>query len=197
MTLHPSIVRATASADGTLLSADAPLLALQREAGSDLLGPLAIPQLAAVVRLAARLGVTVSRPVVAAAERGDIDMWVRARSDEGPDGRIVSLAVVDWSERPPLANAGDHSRREADLAALADGWTWQIDTQLQFQMAIAGTDRQGALPTQPPMPGSRFSSYFELQSDGEGDMAILRGFTQRRAFRDQVATLVHLSLIHI
>ncbi|WP_010336540.1 sensor histidine kinase [Sphingobium yanoikuyae] len=191
MTLHPSIVRATASADGTLLSADAPLLALQREAGSDLLGPLAIPQLAAVVRLAARLGVTVSRPVVAAAERGDIDMWVRARSDEGPDGRIVSLAVVDWSERPPLANAGDHSRREADLAALADGWTWQIDTQLQFQMAIAGTDRQGALPTQPPLPGSRFSSYFELQSDGEGDMAILRGFTQRRAFRDQVATLVH------
>lgn len=185
MPAHPSIVRATVSAEGVLTSADAPLLALQQEAGGDLNGVLAIPQLAAIARLAMRLGVTVSRPVAAAAERGDIDMWVRAK----PEGESVQLSVVDWSERPTVALSPDSSRREADLAALSDGWTWQIDTQLRFQMVMPGTDMDGALPEQAPLPGSLFSSYFRLQVDEDGDMAILRGFTQRRAFRDQVSTL--------
>ena len=35
MPAHPAIIRATVAANGLLLSADAPLLALQREAGSD------------------------------------------------------------------------------------------------------------------------------------------------------------------
>lgn len=189
MSIHPAIVRATARGDGTLLSADPPLLALQQEAGGDLYGPLAIPQLAAIVRLTARLGVTVSRPIVAAAERGDIDMWVRARADDGPDGPTISLSVVDWHERTSVIAGSDNGRREADLAALADGWTWQIDTQLRFQMVLAGTDPQSALPVDPPLPGSRFSGYFQLLADEEGDMAILRGFTQRRAFREQIAAL--------
>ena len=191
MSVHPAIIRATASVDGTLLSADAPVLALQREAGGDLRGPLAIPQLAAVVRLAARLGVAVSRPIVAAAERGDIDMWVRARGDNGPHGPVISLSIIDWHERPSFALAGDMNRRDADLAGLADGWTWQIDTQLRFQMILAGMDVQGVLPPDPPLPGSRFSSYFRIQADEDGDMAILQGFTQRRAFRDQVAVLAN------
>ncbi|MGC4252902.1 MAG: sensor histidine kinase, partial [Sphingobium sp.] len=62
----PAIVEASISADGLLLSADEPLLALQRETGGDLGERLAIPQLAAVARLAARLGIVVSRPVAAA-----------------------------------------------------------------------------------------------------------------------------------
>ncbi|WP_272799103.1 sensor histidine kinase [Sphingobium sp. AntQ-1] len=186
MPSHPAILRAALSADGRLLSADAPLLALQREAGADLGALFAVPQLVAIARLAARLGVLVSRPVVAAAQRGDIDMWVRAKpeSDKG-----VSLSVVDWRERPAAPLPPDDGRREADIAALADGWTWQIDTQLRFEMVLAGNGDSGTLPVSPPVPGTRFSAYFQLQADGDGDMAMLRGFAQRRAFRDQQAVL--------
>lgn len=181
----PAIVRAALSADGRLLSADPPLLALQREAGADLGAPLAIPQLMAIARLAIRLGVVVSRPVVAAAQRGDVDMWVRAKPDDGG----VSLSIVDWRERPVLTETTDDGRRDADIAALAEGWTWQIDTQLRFQMVLEGRGEDGALPAHPPAPGVRFSSYFRLEADSEGDMAILHGFAQRRAFRDQHAVL--------
>lgn len=81
MPSHPAIIRAFISADGLLLSADLPLLALQREAGGDLGAPVAVPQLAAIARLCVRLGITVSRPIIAATQHGDIDMWVRARPD--------------------------------------------------------------------------------------------------------------------
>lgn len=181
---HPGVVRATLATDGRLLSADAPLLALQREAGAELGTVIAVPQLAAIVRLAARLNITLSRPVVAAAERGDIDMWVRAK----PDTAGVSLSVVDWRERPTPVPA-DNGQRDADIAALAEGWTWQIDTELRFEMVMEGTGANGALPDDPPVPGSRFSGYFQLQPDADGDMAMLRGFTMRRAFRDQQAVL--------
>ncbi|KAA9017919.1 MULTISPECIES: sensor histidine kinase [Sphingobium] len=180
-----AIVRATLSADGRLLSADALLLTLQQEAGADLGEAFAVPQLVAIARLAARLGVLVSRPVVAAAQRGDIDMWVRAK----PDDQGVSLSIVDWRERPSAPTLPDDGRRDADIAALADGWTWQIDTQLRFQMVLAGGGDSGALPANPPVPGARFSSYFQLEADSDGDMAMLRGFAQRRAFRDQQAIL--------
>ncbi|EQA99282.1 hypothetical protein L288_19830 [Sphingobium quisquiliarum P25] len=186
MSAHPAVVRAMVAANGLLLSADPPLLQLQREAGADVGAVLAIPQLAAIVRLALRLGVTVSRPVTAAAERGDIDMWVRAK----PEADGVQIAVIEWSERPAAIMPVDNVRREADIAAVAEGWTWQIDTQLRFQMVLEGAGQESVLPETQPAPGSRFTSYFQLQPGEEGDLAILRGFAQRRAFRDQIATLV-------
>ncbi|MCI4589550.1 HAMP domain-containing histidine kinase [Sphingobium sp. BYY-5] len=183
---HPAILHASLLPNGCLASADAPLLGLQRTAGGDLGTPLAIPQLAAVVRLAQRLGVTVSRPVIAAAEQGDIGMWVRAR----PEGGGVLLSVIDWHERPAVGALVDEAAREADIAALAEGWIWQIDMQLRFQMILAGDDPQSALPADPPVPGMRFSAYFDLKADDEGDMVMLRGLAQNRAFREQSAALV-------
>jgi signal transduction histidine kinase len=112
-------------------------------------------------------------------------MWVQAK----PDGQGVSLSIIDWHERLPLPTTSGDGRRESDIAALADGWTWQIDTQLRFQMILAGNGESGALPIEPPVPGARFSSYFQLEADSDGDMAMLRGFAQRRAFRDQSAIL--------
>lgn len=193
---HAAIIRATVAADGTLASADEPLLALQREAGGALHTPLAVPQLAAIARLVNRLAVTVSRPVVAAAERGDIEMWVRAKpqSDGG-----TQISIVDWHERVAMPVSASVAGREADLAALADGWTWQIDTQMRFQMVMDGAGAGDVLPEAPPVPGNRFSSYFRLLADADGDMAILRGFAQRSAFRDQTASLAsdpdHLVLL--
>src|SRR3546814_19309143 len=56
-------------------------------------------------------------------------------------------------------------------------------------MVLEGLGGEGALPSAPPLPGSRFTSFFELRADADGDLAILRGFAPRRAFRDQVAGL--------
>src|SRR3546814_14754181 len=79
---------------GELVSADPPLLNLHLRAGGFEGGPVAIPQIAMLARLALRLNTLIARPVMAADEDVDIDMWVRARPENGQ----VTLTVVDWKE---------------------------------------------------------------------------------------------------
>src|SRR5687767_1113837 len=83
--------------EGRLTAADPALLRLQEEAGSRLGAPLALPQLAAVARSAMKLGVHLSRTVIAASNLEDLDLWVRAEPD--PDG--ASLTIEGWKTRPP------------------------------------------------------------------------------------------------
>ena len=175
------IYRATVAADGTLVAADAPILALQVEAGAVEGGPLLVPQLAALARLSARLGIPLSRSVVAAGALVDIDMWVRTR----PEGTMVHLAIVDWRERAPRAPGDGETARDADLMAAREGWWWQIDTRMRFVMADAGHQRDFALPH----PGEKLTAWFRLETDDDGDMPILRAFAERRPFEEQRATV--------
>src|SRR3546814_12722333 len=88
-------IEAVINAQGELVSADPPLLNLHLRAGGFEGGPVAIPQIAMLARLALRLNTLIARPVMAADEDVDIDMWVRARPENGQ----VTLTVVDWKER--------------------------------------------------------------------------------------------------
>ena len=81
---------------GRLIAADAELASLQMEAGSSIGATLALPQVAAVARLARKLGIPVSRPAVAAGSNHDIDLWVRAV----PEGDEVVLTLEGWTVRP-------------------------------------------------------------------------------------------------
>lgn len=179
------ILRATVSADGMLLSADAMLAALQVEAGGAVGGALAVPQLAAIARLAARLEIVVSRPIVAATGTRDVDMWVRAK----PQGGTVEISIIDWRERTSTAAAVDDDARGVDLAITEEGWGWQIDTHLRFSMVVDGDGAAGMSPALMPEIGSRFSAYFHLTPDAEGEMPILQAFAQRSAFHGQRAVL--------
>ena len=82
--------------DGRLVAADPPLERLQVEAGSALGRTLALPQLAALARAAASLGVPLSRAVLAADSRHDLDLFVRAE----PQGEDVILTIERWAARP-------------------------------------------------------------------------------------------------
>src|SRR3546814_10086376 len=68
---------------------------------------------------------------MAADEDVDIDMWVRARPENGQ----VTLTVVDWKEReaepdPPMEPV--EQERQADLVRAAEGWNWRVDNDLRF-----------------------------------------------------------------
>src|SRR3712207_191344 len=81
---------------GRLVSADPELEALQVEAGSAVGRALALPQIAAVARLARKLGIAVSRPALAASAEHDLELWVRAT----PEGEEVALSIEGWNQRP-------------------------------------------------------------------------------------------------
>ena len=74
---------------GRLISADPELETLQREAGSALGHPLALPQIAAIAELARKLGIAVARPAIAASLEHDIEIWVNAT----PEGDEVALSL--------------------------------------------------------------------------------------------------------
>src|SRR3546814_14777266 len=84
-------IEAVINAQGELVSADPPLLNLHLRAGGFEGGPVAIPQIAMLARLALRLNTLIARPVMAADE--DVD-----RSEERRVGKeCVSTCRSRWS----------------------------------------------------------------------------------------------------
>lgn len=177
-------VQARLDADGRILAADEALLVLQADAGGDPRGPIAIPALAALVRLVQRLNIPVSRSVEVAQGDADVSMWVQLR----PEGEGLSLTIVDWQARAPRelppVTPDPHPEDEDE-----NGWVWQVDARLRFRRA---DQYVGTLGHEPPRPGDPLTAYFQLESAGEGDaagMPLIEALALREAFRDQPAHL--------
>lgn len=179
-----SAVHATVNAQGELVSADEPLLGLHLRAGGAEGGPLAIPQLAALARLALRLNTLISRPVIAADTDTDVDMWVRARPENG----VVNLTIVDWKEREAVAPAPIlEQERQSDFIRAAEGWNWRIDNELRFlamPRIAAATNGENW-----PKAGTLLTQFFKLEEGDDHQFPILKAMADRVPFLDQHATV--------
>lgn len=169
--------------EGRLVEADAPLLRLQQEAGSKLGAPLALPQLAAVARSAIKLGVPLSRAVIAASSDQDLDLWVRAE----PDAEGARLTIEGWKARPPapprLTLVG--SEPEADEADGNVALSFTTDAELKLTHISEllaerlGIDGVAAI-------GDPLTRHFLLSDDGNG-MPLLSAVATRQDFTGQHA----------
>lgn len=180
-------VQARLDADGRLVSADDALIALQVDAGGDPLGPIAIPALAALVRLVQRLHIPISRSVEVAHGETDISMWVQLR----PDNEGMALSIVDWQTRIPRLATDDAPILHPANAGDEQGWSWQVDTHLRFR--TADQDAQD-LGHDSPRAGDPLTAYFQLDTlDGPTSaqmaMPLVEALALRLPFRDQPATL--------
>ena len=171
-----AVAHAIVDRGGLLLSADPSIESLNRRAGGALNGPIAIPQLATVARLAWRLGIVVSRGVLVADEDSDLDLWVRAQ----PEGERIRLAVSGWRETSAW-------RPDAPVTFAADAdWRWETDAALRLSFvsldaaARAGLDAFALL-------GQPLTALFALDGDSEGALPILDALARRRAFAEQPA----------
>ena len=166
--------------DGRLTSADPPLLRLQEEAGSRLGAPLALPQLAAVARSAMKLGVPLSRAVIAASADQDLDLWVRAE----PDAEGAALTIEGWKARPPapprltLVGSEPHADEDERLTRLS----FTTDAELKIcadrrargrapGLDAADGDRPAA---DPPFPADRRWRRRDAAADRAGQPAGFR-----------------------
>lgn len=178
-------VRGRIDRDGRLLSADPQLATLHRRAGGVAGGTLAVPQIAAVARLARRLGIVVSRGVVAADGGDDLDLWIRAQPDDG----AVDLAIVGWTRRaatppfrsPPAERDHDFLRADAD-------WTWEADSSLRLRpLEPAAAAAVGE--TAETLAGAPLTHLFTFVEDAEGMLPILDALAMQQGFADQPAKL--------
>ena len=179
------VVNGTVDRQGRLIAADPRLLALHLGAGGEEGGILAVPQIAALARLARTLGVLVSRGVVAADGSRDLDLWVRAR----PDGERVELAIAGWEELPaPVHDPIFLENRARDFAKLESDGNWACDDQLGLTdvepelISLSGVDSLDVL-------GQPLTRFFRLIEDEQGDLPLLLAVAGRHGFFMQLAEL--------
>ncbi len=172
------------SADGLLLDAEPRLADLNRRAGGAPGHPVAVPQIAALVRLAQRLGIEVTRTVVAADGDDDIELVVRAR----PDDLGIRLEVRGWHAGAPWQAEGSDPAREADFLRADADWLWSVDASLTLtdvsdHAGVAyGFERQAVL-------GQPITRLFALDDDGEGGIPLLGAVASQARFDGQEAAV--------
>jgi signal transduction histidine kinase len=171
--------------EGRLIAADPALAALHEQAGGSEGGMLAVPQIAALARLAQRLGITISRAAVAADGDRDLDLWVRA----APDGKHVTLAISGWLGRAPRAAAPAPPReREADFLRAAADWTWETDDTLRLTALSPGAAAAiGSAPS--AFLGKQLTRLFRFKENEDGALPILTALAEHKAFDGQAAEL--------
>jgi signal transduction histidine kinase len=172
-------------AEGRLVAADPPLAALQAQAGGDEGGVLAVPQIAALARLARRLGITISRAAIAADGEQDVDLWVRAE----PRGDEIALAITGWSGRParPPAPAAP-AEREADFLRAAADWMWETDDTLRLtQLSPGAAAAIGRNPGE--FVGKQLTRLFRFRESDDGALPILTALAEHKGFEAQLAEL--------
>ncbi|MEA3064790.1 MAG: hypothetical protein QOJ27_1236 [Sphingomonadales bacterium] len=178
-------VRGRVDADGRLVAAEPRLMALHRAAGGEEGGPLAVPQVAALARLARRLGIVISRSAVAAEGDSDLDLWVRAEPGEGG----VELAVTGWTARAARAPApAPDSERQADFLRAGADWIWETDAALRLTtVSPAAAAAAGRTPSQ--LVGHQLTRLFRLEESEDGELPLLTALAEQRRFDGQRAEL--------
>jgi len=170
-------IEALLDGEGRIVSAGEPLLALQRQAGGAADGPLAVPALAALVHLARRLAIPLSRAVTVADGAMDIDLWVDVRpTEEG-----FAMAILDWQARRPHEPTFGRDGQA--------GWPWQIDAHLRFQSFDADAATLGHAP---PRAGDLLTAYFQLDTgaaEAEFAMPLIEALALRAPFDGQIGRL--------
>lgn len=167
--------------DMRLVEADPPLAALHARAGGVSGGVLAVPQIANVARLARRLGIVVSRGVLAADGEADLELWVRAE----PRGESVELAIAGWAERPAAeAFPATLVEREHDFIRASADWLWETDEALKLTALSPGV-----VAARESMLGQPLTKLVALQENEDGILPILEAIALQRRFDDQEGEL--------
>ena len=172
-------------AEGRLVAADPALAALHLSAGGDEGGVLAVPQIAALARLARRLGITISRAALAADGERDVDLWVRAE----PEGDEVALAITGWAARAPRSPApSPPAEREADFLRAAADWMWETDDALRLTSLSPGAAAAiGRNPAE--LVGRQLTRLFRFRESADGALPILTALAEHKSFEAQIAEL--------
>ncbi|QLC24365.1 HAMP domain-containing histidine kinase [Parasphingopyxis algicola] len=169
---------------GSLVAADAALEELHMRAGGVPGGSLAIPQIAALAKLASRLGIAVSRSVIAADGDRDVELHIQAE----PDSDGVKLAVGGWVSRDPASPAGrDPELREHDFLRADADWLWETDHTLRLTALSPDADKM--LGAADSFVGQPLTGLFRFVERDDGTLPILNALAEHRRFERQEAVL--------
>lgn len=169
---------------GRLTEAEARLAELNARAGGTPGGPLAVPQIATLARLAQRLGIGISRNVIAADGDDDLELWVRAEPLDGG----VRIEVSGWRPRPGWRAAASEPERDGDFFRSAADWLWETDASLRITFLSIEAGARYGFDTS-AMLGQPLTRLFALEEDETGNLPILSAVAAQARFDGQKAEL--------
>ena len=170
--------------EGRLLEAEDRLAELNARAGGAIGQPLAVPQIATLARLAQRLGIGISRNVIAADGEEDLELWVRAEPLDGG----VRLEVSGWRLRPLWRAAATEPERDGDFFRSAADWLWETDASLRITFLSIEAGARYGFDTS-AMLGQPITRLFALEEDEAGNLPILSAVAAQARFDGQKAEL--------
>ena len=181
---EPQPILGRVDRDGRLIAADPELERLQVDAGARLGERLALPQIAAIVRLARKLKVPVTRSALAADLQSDYEFSVRAI----PEGEEVALSLEHWSVSPAsgprLSSADGPPLGPSQASALSLEWATDRELKLTGVSAdlieLLGTTSAEAI-------GQPLTRVVRLAETEDGDMPLLAAVAVRQSFEGQPA----------
>ena len=180
-------IRGKLDVAGRLIEADPELEALQRDAGGALGQQLAVPQLAAIARLARDLGTLVSRPALAASADEDIDMWVSASPS---DDDSLELSLEQWRARPAAGPRLEQlvANPESETGDVLAPLEWSADEELRI-IALSGDFARLVGIDPEAAAGMPLTRLVQLEENDDGDMPLIGALAARHGFSGQRARL--------
>lgn len=159
-------IKACVSSSGVLLSADPPVWRLHNLAGGGDNSAIAIPGLAALTASALRTRMRIERPVRAADEDNDVELWVTAT----PQVERVDLLITGWRD---IVSPTDRNDREECV---------KLGKHASDEILIDPEQRVVRLPSAFPSHGigQHFGSLFVVESDASGSIPLIDALMERR-----------------
>lgn len=179
------LVRGKLDPSGRLIEADPQLEAIQRDAGGALGQQLAIPQIAAIAKLARDLGTPVSRPALAASSDEDIEMWVSATPGED---NSLELSLDQWLARPAAPPRLEQlvASTEAETADGLAPLEWTADDELRIIALSADFAKLVGIEAE-AAAGLPLTRLVQLEESDDGDMPLIGALAARHGFAGQRA----------
>ena len=179
-----AILRARVDGADRLLSANAGFSAINERAGGAIGAVIAVPQWAALVRLARRLRILVSRAVTIADGDIDLDCWVTATPRD--DG--IQLAISPLRERAAWRPATLLSTLAPVVPPPGAEWVWETDGELRITQVPPGMGARYDFDATAAL-GAPLARLFTLEPGSNGAMPLLEAMAERRDFDGQAATV--------
>jgi signal transduction histidine kinase len=167
---------------GRLVAADPPLEALQREAGGALGKPLLVPQLAAAAKRASTLRTQIFRPVHAATDAHDLELWTRFT----PTDNGVEILIERWIERPIAAPRLAQLLGSQVAVVVESDATWSINEALEI-VSVSPQFCQYLDVAEEELRGQPLTKVLRLEENEDGEMPLLKALASRLPFEKQLA----------
>lgn len=165
--LEPLVARSDAA--DRLISADAPLAAVQSACGGEIPGLIAAPDLLELVRKARSFGMRLGRPIMLHGDDGKLEGWIEVQ----PDAEGCTIRLSDWHQTAAdsVSNVRDDTRFAIENF-LAEGVVWLDESQRILALESQADDLEALLQRARALRGKHWTRLFDFGGEGAQSPAI-------------------------